>query len=70
MVDLMCIKSTMENRRRRGRPPGKKSNPDFIQVAGYIKKNSYRQLKIKCFELDLEISEALQEMIDRWLKET
>lgn len=60
----------MTEKRPPGRPKGKRSNPNYVPVSGYVSKESYRKLKIRCYELDMEISEALQIMIDRWLEES
>jgi len=54
-------------KRGRGRPPGKKSDPTYTQVTGYIRKTTYRALKIRCAERDVEISEVLQQLLDEWL---
>lgn len=58
-----------EKRRKPGRPKGKHSNPDYVTVSGYITKATFRRMRLKCFEQDLEVSELLQTLIDRWLDE-
>jgi hypothetical protein len=54
-------------KRGRGRPPGKKSDPNYTQVMGYIRKDTYRALKIRCAQDDVEISQVLQQLLDAWL---
>jgi hypothetical protein len=51
-----------------GRPPGKKSDPNYIQITGYVKRQTYRAVKIRCFEEDLEISEIMEILFEEWLK--
>lgn len=52
---------------KRGRPSGKKSDPSYTQVTGYIKMETYRALKVRCAQDDIEISEVLQDLIEAWL---
>lgn len=61
-------KSDPKQKRKPGRPPGKRSNPNYVQIAGYITKPTYRAVKIKCINEDKEISEVLQILLDQWLK--
>ena len=35
------------NRRGKGRPPGKRSDPDFEQVAAYIRKHTIRASRLR-----------------------
>lgn len=57
----------MAEKRRRGRPLGKKSNPQFTQISAYITVQTYRRIKVACAEDDIEISEIVQQLLDRWL---
>ncbi len=50
-----------------GRPRGKKSDPNYVQICGYVTRTTYRAVKIRCFETDQEISQVLQHLLDEWL---
>ena len=57
---------------KRGRPKGKKSDPDFVSTIVYIRKKTH--LQVKRLLLDLEeqgrkqdCSELVQELLDAWV---
>lgn len=54
--------------RRRGRPPGKRSDPDFEQVTIYIKKRTHLDAKKALLEKRQEFSELVEELLGKWLK--
>lgn len=56
-----------EEKRGVGRPKGKRSNPNYIYVGGYISRDTYRAMKHLLIDRDLEISELLQQLIDGWI---
>ena len=54
---------------KRGRPKGKRSNPDFEQVTAYIRSQTYRQTKIALLqqaELS-DFSELVEKLLTEWL---
>lgn len=56
---------------RRGRPPGgKRNNPDYEQVTAYLKKDTYRRVKIRLLEMERqgEFSELVEVLLTRWLQ--
>ena len=55
---------------RRGRPPGKRSNPDFEQVTIYIRKKTHQDAKIELLkgEKRQEFSELVEDLLGKWLK--
>ncbi len=53
-----------------GRPKGKRSNPNFIQITSYISKKTYRAVKIRCAELDMNRSDLIEELLEEWLERT
>lgn len=57
----------MTEQRGRGRPKGKKSNPEYITLTTYIKVKTYKELKKRCVDLDMEMSEVVQELLEDWL---
>lgn len=56
---------------RRGRPPGgKRSNADFVQVSTYVKKETYRRVKIRLLEMEPEgeFGDLVEALLTRWLQ--
>lgn len=56
--------------KRRGRPTGKRSDPDFEQTTAYIRKDTHRNVKIALLEEGegREYSELVEELLSKWLK--
>jgi hypothetical protein len=56
--------------KRRGRPTGKRSDPDFEQTTAYIRKDTHRNVKIALLEEgeEREYSELVEELLSKWLK--
>ena len=59
--------------KRRGRPRGKKSDPEFVSVIAYIRKKTH--LQVKRLLLDKEeqgekqdFSELVQDLLDFWVE--
>ena len=54
---------------RRGRPPGKRSHPDFEQITAYIRKDTHHAVKIVLLKNGRkEFSELVEELLNQWLK--
>lgn len=55
----------------RGRPPGKRTDPDFAQVTAYIRKTTHRGVKLRLLQegQGREFSELVEELLAGWLKE-
>lgn len=53
-----------------GRPRGKRSNPDYEQVTAYIKRQTYREIKIALLQQEelADFSELIEELLCDWLK--
>lgn len=47
---------------------GKRSNPDFEQVTAYIRRNTYRQVKIALVHEGREFSELVETLLADWVK--
>jgi hypothetical protein len=56
--------------RRRGRPTGKRSDPNFVQTTAYIRGDTYKAVKIALIEEDQnrEYSELVEDLLSKWLK--
>jgi hypothetical protein len=54
---------------KRGRPKGKRSNPDFEQVTAYVRSQTYRQTKIALLQQEEleDFSELVEELLTGWL---
>jgi hypothetical protein len=59
--------SMTESPKKRGRPKGKRSSSEYVQVAGYIRKNTFKEMRHLLIDEEMEISELLQELIDEWI---
>jgi hypothetical protein len=57
--------------RRRGRPAtGKRNDPDYDQTTAYIRKDTYKAVRIALLEDGdgTEYSELVEELLSNWLK--
>ena len=54
----------------RGRPPGKRQNPDFEQVTAYIRKQTHQGVKIALLQQGegQEFSELVERLLAKWLE--
>lgn len=56
---------------RRGRPPGgKRSNAEYVQISTYVKKETYRRVKIRLLEMEPEgeFGDLVEHLLTRWLQ--
>jgi hypothetical protein len=55
---------------RRGRPAGKRSDPDYEQTTAYIRKDTHKDVKIALLQegQGKEFSELVEELLSGWLK--
>jgi len=56
--------------KKRGRPQGKRSDPDYLQISAYIKKDTYTKIKIALLQSnsDLDFSELIESLLQDWLE--
>jgi hypothetical protein len=59
---------TGENTKTLGRPKGKRSNPEYTQVIGYIRKETYKQVRRELLDDEREFSELIQQLLEEWLQ--
>lgn len=57
-----------EPRRRVGRPPGKRSNPEYQQVTVLLHGKTYVEVRKRLLDERKEVSTLLNELLDEWLK--
>ena len=50
-----------------GRPPGKKSNPDFVQATVYLKKETHQTARKILFDEHRQFSDLVDELVSRWI---
>jgi len=60
----------MPERNRRGRPNGKRSDPEYIGFTTYIRKNTHLKVKIALLQerQGRELSELVEELLGNWLQ--
>lgn len=57
--------------KRRGRPAtGKRSDPEFDQTTAYIRKDTYKAVKIALIQAgeDMDYSDLVEDLLSAWLK--
>lgn len=57
----------MEEKRGRGRPRAKKSNPDYTTLSVYVRKSTLKLIKKRCIDEEMEVSELVQQLFEAWL---
>jgi hypothetical protein len=60
---------TQKSKPQRGRPPAKRSDPDYLQVTAYIRKQTHLKAKIRLLHegRGQEFSELIEELLGKWL---
>lgn len=55
---------------KKGRPKGKRSNPDFEQITAYVRSQTYRDTKIALLQQDEleDFSELVEQLLTEWLR--
>ena len=56
--------------RRRGRPSGKRSDPDYVGFTTYIRRDTHHDVKLALLQekQGRELSELVEELLTDWLK--
>ncbi len=56
--------------KKRGRPSGKRSDADYVQVTAYIQKDTHREVKIALLKSgdEKDFSELVDSLLAGWLK--
>lgn len=57
----------MAEKRRPGRPRGKRSDRNYTQVCGYVRLDTYKAVRKLLIDEDLEFSELLQSLLESWI---
>lgn len=57
-------------KKKPGRPPAKRSDPDFVQTSPYIRRETLRKVKMQLLleGQGREYSELVEELLSKWLK--
>ena len=53
-----------------GRPPGKKSNPDYTQVTVYLRKQTHLAAKKRLLDEGREFSELVEDLVIQWIQKS
>jgi hypothetical protein len=61
-------RSRAEQPQRRGRPPGKRSDPDFEQTTVYLRKSTTEDVKRALIGSKQDVSELVESLLAGWLK--
>ncbi len=56
-----------EPKRKPGRPRGKRSDKTYVQVCGYVKLATYKQVRKILIDEEKEFSELMQELLEGWV---
>jgi hypothetical protein len=49
------------------RQPGKKNNPDYVQVTVYLKKNTYKTARKLLIDDGRQVSELVDDLVSHWI---
>lgn len=55
--------------KRKGRPRGKRSDPNYTQVGAYIPKDLDKQVKRKLLDEDIDFSELVADLLLKWISD-
>jgi len=58
----------MAGKKKRGRPKGRKSNPDYTTMTLYIKRDLRKHFHARTLLLDTDMSTVAEELIQEWLE--
>ena len=63
------LKSSTSSERKRGRPPGKRSNPEYVQLTSYVREENLDEAKTALIKEKQQTGEKrdLSELIDSLL---
>jgi len=56
---------------RRGRPPGKRSNKDYVQMTAYVRRDVHLKAKIALLESEdsRDLSDLVDELLAGWVEQ-
>src|SRR5260370_37052754 len=52
-----------------GRPPGKKTDPNYVQVTVYLRKNVHKTARKLLLDDGRQFSDLVDELVSRWIAE-
>ena len=57
--------------KRRGRPPGKRSDPNYTQITAYVRTKTIDDVKVKLIKQGSkqDASELIEELLSAWLRD-
>jgi len=56
--------------KKRGRPPGKRSNPGYTQITAYVRTQTINNVKVKLIKRGSkqDASELIEDLLSAWLR--
>ncbi|MCI0524551.1 MAG: hypothetical protein L0Y75_04735, partial [Acidobacteria bacterium] len=56
--------------KKRGRPPGKRSNPGYTQITAYVRTQTINDVKVELIKRGSkkDASELIEELLSAWLQ--
>lgn len=66
---VLPAQTTNQTSNKRGRPPAKRSDPDFVGLTTYVRKDTHRRAKIALLQegKGRELSHLVEDLIFDWL---
>lgn len=52
---------------KRGRPAGKRSNPDYTQVGAYVPRSLKKQVDRILVDADIDFSDLVTQLLEKWV---
>lgn len=49
-------------------PGGKREDPNYQQLAGYVRKELYRRFKKACIDNELKLTDGIEQAVTEWLE--
>ena len=46
----------------------RRNDPDYLQISGYVPKEIGKQFKMKCLDMEITQTEALEQALQLWVK--
>lgn len=59
-----------EEPRRLGRPPGKKTSPDYVQVTVYLRRSVHQSARKLLIDERRQFSDLVDELVENWVQKS
>ncbi len=65
----LAKKSTPQSAEAPARAGGKKHDPNYTQVNGYVSRDLYKRVRLALIEDETELGELMERLLSQWLAE-